>query len=274
MLIIIVVLSICIDSDWLASHYFVASLREEADYLAFRIEQEESLTRAFAWYGLMINIFLKMTCLNVSMKSSLQGRSIRNKLWERGHVFIPPLMKQLPKDFDAAVRARVIAITWIELICSILFFAYFFVILFDGVAATHFQASKKQMFSLQGILILKGTSGIFVVLSLAHHLRLKDFFSQFGCTFICPTIFETQSRTRSRGRSKMLSTMKKSLSCILFVKTLDFGVGVLLWISLVSARKILGWDAPKEVTTMMDLILTTNLFTNNLVPFLIIIVAW
>ena len=271
LLIVTVIFSNLVDCDFLSSKYFPEPLGEESDNFAYRIKQEESSTRSFAWYGLLINILIKMISLNESLKASTQGRVIREIFWEKGSLFF--VTRHIPKDLNVAVRRRIVAIAWIEFICSLLFFAYFFAIHFDGVSSTHLQYNT--MLSLKGTLLLKGSSGLFVFMSLYHHISMKEFCSQFGCSSFCPIFFETPSPERGRGKGRILANVDKSLPCIIFMKSVDVSIGVLLWIGLVSVQKEnSSGNAPKEESTLMGLIFATQMFTHILVLILGSVVVW
>jgi len=270
LLIVVVAISLCIDVDWMSYKYFPTALDEESS-LAYRIQQETSLVWIISWYSLLINSFLKGICLNVYLKSSNHGRNIKKMLWERGgKCFIP---SRIPEDLGAAVRDKAIALSWIEIVCSLLYFSYFFVIEFDVVSSTLFRDFPNQILSLQGSLLVKAASGFIVFLSLAHHIRVRDFVGLFWCNSVCPALDDSHSST-SRGPGRILSRMEKSFRCIIFVKALDFTAGVILWTSLVSVHRQTGFDAPKDVTTLLGMIFATQMFTSTIAPIQGAVVFW
>ena len=82
LLVVFIIVSTCIDIDWLSYKYFPGSLGEED--LAYRIHQDTSLVWIIVWYSLLVNCFLKVLCLNESLKKSYHGNNIRAKVLERG----------------------------------------------------------------------------------------------------------------------------------------------------------------------------------------------
>lgn len=124
--------------------------------------------------------------------------------------------------------------------------------------------------SLEGSLILKAISGVFVLLSLLQHIKIKDFCSQFGCAYFSKILrFRCDCRYPTNASS---SAVIKSLRCIFLTKSIDFSIAVLIWIKLVDVRDGIIWDAPKELKAMTDLILATTLFTHILTPLLLAVV--
>ena len=197
--------------------------------------------------------------------------SIRNHLWVRCGICL--ISCRAPEDLTKAVRDKVVAITWTETLCSLLSFSFFFAIEFDGISsASLFRDVPYQILSLEGSLLLKGTSGFFVCLSLAHHIRVKDFISLIACNSICPTLDDPHSVMSGRGR--ILSSLEKSSTCIAFTKAVDFIVGVVVWFSLLSAHSKTGFDAPKDVTTLLGMIVCTQIFTSIISPILYLAAAW
>jgi hypothetical protein len=58
-------LSICVDFDWISSTYTPEQLGDDEDNaIAYKIDQEESLLQAITWYGVLVNLLLKLLCLN------------------------------------------------------------------------------------------------------------------------------------------------------------------------------------------------------------------
>ncbi len=260
MLIAVVFVSICIDIDFLLSNFFPEPINEDINSL--RMDQDESLTRLFALYGIIFNIGLKPFSLVGCLNASSRGRNIRNRMWERGHVLLPPLSHQIPEDLNNVIQSRAIAIAWIELICCVLYFACIFSIEMDWVSSTAFQEGTN--ISLEGSLILKATSGVIVLLSLRQHINMKDFWSHFGCRI------RSNSGSPTNASS---SAFRKSLRCIFLTKSIDFSIAVLIWIKLVQSRDGIRWNAPKDLKAMTDLILAITLFTHILTPLLLAVVS-
>lgn len=140
MLISVVVITIFIDVDYLLSNVYPESIHEKIDSL--RMGPDESLTRLFAWYGILFNIGLKPFCLVGCLNASSRGRFIRSRVWERGHVIFPPLSYHIPEDLNKVIQTRSIAIAWIELICCILYFVCVFLIEMDWCHRLHFKKGQ------------------------------------------------------------------------------------------------------------------------------------
>ena len=251
LLILTMMLSTCIDIDWLDYKYFPTPLIEE-DALAYRIQQEGSVVYAIVWYCILFNIFMKLLCLNEALKYSTQGRNIRGQLCDRFGKFF--LSTSIPGDLAAAVKDKVIAQVWVEFICSLIFLACFLAILFDGITSRLFSDVPNQLLSLQGLLLIKCVSGLFVALSMAHHISMKDVVGVFAYHSIPPA--------SSREGKRVLSSIGKSWCILTTIKVLDFSVGVLLWISLVSVSRKMGLtDSPKNMKCFLSTVYCTLIFT-------------
>ncbi|KAL7551250.1 hypothetical protein ACHAWF_016970 [Thalassiosira exigua] len=269
LLVFAVALQICINIDWLSYKYFNLSLNQEEEF-AYRLRQDGSFVYAAAWYGLLVNIFLQVFCLNEALKTSDHGQKIRRIFWQRvGKCLIS---SRIPEDLGLAVRDKVIALTWIECVCSLFYFGYFFVIQFDGVSGAFLQGDPNQVLSLEGALLLKATSGFFAFLSWAHHTNFRDFFGLVACYTVCPSLRGTQQIGRGRGRMRL--RIKNSMKCIVFTKALDFVAGVFVWTQLVHVHRQTGFDAPKDITTLLGCIFSTQMFSSVIAPILGAVVLW
>jgi len=261
-LIIIVIISVCVDIDWLSYKYYPTSLYE--DELSYRLKQETSLVYSAVWYALLINIFLKLLCLNEALKSNKHGRNIRQQLLSRfGRCCISSM---IPKNLSAAVQDKVVVLTWIEFICSLLCFSCFFVIEFDIVSSSLFWKVSGQLFSLQATLLYKGFSGGIVLLSFAHHISMRDAVAILACQSICPGLVENHRSSRETFMS-----VGKSACCIIMTKLFDLSFGVLPWMALVSVYNKMGFDAPKDVNVFLAFVLATLIFTSIVSPILILV---
>ena len=273
-LLVIVLLSICVDFDWLSSRYLAGPLEDEGqgNIFAYRIEQEDSLVHSIAWYGILINVFLKAVSLNFSLQSSKRGSLVRSKFWERVNVFCT-FIASSHEDVTKAVQSKLVAVLWMELTSSIIVFSSFFIIDIKGVSSELFQDGPTQLLSLQASLLYKGASSVIFFLSLFHHIRLKDFLAQFGCTSCCPE-WGVMMNSEARGRRRLIPTLKKSMKCIVVAKISDFAIGVLLWINLASAHKKFTRDEPKDAIVLFALLVSTQTMTCILSPILCFIAAW
>ncbi|KAL9181702.1 hypothetical protein ACHAXT_012045 [Thalassiosira profunda] len=266
LLIVAVMVSICIDIDWLSYKYFPEAL--DGEDMAYRIQQESSIVWRFAWYAVMLNIVLKFLCLNSALKASGPGRTIRRKISERaGKCFVST---RRPDDLSAAVKDKAIAIAWIESLCSLLCFGCFFAIQFDIVSARAILSDVPlQLLSLKGTLLLKATSSFLVFLSWLNHICVKDLLGLCACRSVCPGLREVRG-----GRDRILSKVAKSLTCNIATKLLDFVLGVLVWIGLVSAHSQAGFDAPHDVTTLLGLVFAAQVLSTVYSPILVGAILW
>ena len=267
LLIVTVMISICLDTDWLYSKYFPTSLVDE-DELAYQIEQETSVIYAMAWYTILLNIFLKLICLNEALKCNVHGMNIHKQVWKT--FFGKCLITINPKDLGAAVKDKIIALVWLEAVCCLACFGCFFVIEFGIVSSSLFWNVPNQVISLQGSLLIKGTSGCLVFLSLAHHIPLL---ATFGCNYVCPMLAESHSGDRGNER-KILTTVSQSLWCIGIAKVLDFSVGILAWIGLIYVQGNVGFDAPKQMKTFLAIIFSTLILASIICPIMASSIVW
>lgn len=257
-LVSIIVMTIVFDIDWLIGNYFVQSLGEN-DNFEFELTQGTSFVWQMAWWAVAINIFVKILSLNefLNVWSHVRGYFVSNM-----------------KDISASVSQKVILVAWIEVLSSLLLLVYFFLIQFDLVSGrlNVFSEAPVQILSVQATLLSKVTSGIFVFLSLVHHIKIRDLCGQCRCgsSYFC--VADTRRQTR-RSRKKIVSSLKRSLKCIAFTKAFDFVLGVMLWISLVNAQTSIQYDAPKDVKVMSIVMSVTNSFT-SLTPLLVGSIIW
>eukprot|EP00985_Skeletonema_marinoi_P003448 scaffold1487_cov130-Skeletonema_marinoi.AAC.2 len=255
-LVAIVGITIIFDIDWLISNYFVESLGGENDAFEFKLTQRTSFVWQMAWWAEAINVFVKIISINdyLNVWSLLRGYFMSSKT-----------------DVSKSVSQKVILVTWVELLSSLILFVYFFLIQFDVVSGRMnvFNEAPVQILSVQATLLFKGTSGIVVFLSLVHHIKIRDLCGQCGCSYFCVV----DSRESRRNRKKIVSSLKRSLNCITFAKAVDFVFGVMLWISLVNARSSILHDAPKDVKAVLILMIMTNSFT-SLTPVLVGSIVW
>ena len=179
-----------------------------------------------------------------------------------------------PDDVSKATRSKLVAILWMELVAAVTCFACFFFIYRKGAASTVlFDDGPKQILSLQATLLYKGTSGILVILSLAHHISFRDFCMQFGCGNCCGFCFDNR-HAQHRENRRITSTLRKSKNCIVLMKLTDFIVGTFVWINLSSAHKDLTRDAPKDTIVLFALIVSAQIITTVVSTGLGFVVAW
>lgn len=256
-LMLIVGISCIFDVDWLISNYFVESLVERNDDFEYKLTQQTSFVWQMAWWAVAVNVFVCIVAIidYLDVWSLLRGYFGSNKI-----------------DIYKPVSQKVVLVTWIELLSSLLLFNYFFLIQSGAVSGRMnvFNEAPVQILSVQAALLFKGTSGIVAFLSLVHHIKIRDLCGQCGCRYFCVT----DRRETRRNQKKIVSSMKRSLSCIAFTKAVDFVFGVMLWISLVNAElSSIQYDAPKDVKAILILMIMTNSLT-SLTPLLIGSIIW
>lgn len=195
---------------------------------------------------------------------------VRAGFWDKFNVFCTISASQ--EDMKEAVRAKLVAILWIEIVSSISCFVVFFIIGSKGSSSDLFQDGSKQLLSLQASLLYKGSSGVILFLSLAHHVRVRDFWLQFGCGMCCPSTLQDVSS--DRGRRRNTSTLYESRKCIAVAKLTDFSTGVLLFINLASVHKEFTRDEPKDNIVLFILLVSVQTFSCIVSPCLGLTVTW
>ncbi len=252
-LVLIVGIACIFDIEWLISNYFVESLVGN-DEFEYKLTQQSSFVWQMAWWAVAINVFVNIMAINdyLDIWSLLRGYFAQ-------------------KDVSKSVSQKVVLVTWIELLSSLLLFNYFFLIQSGAVSGRMnvFNEAPVQILSVQATLLFKGTSGIVAFLSLVHHIKIRDLCGQCGCRYFCVA----DRRENRRNQKKIVSSLKRSLSCITFTKAVDFVFGVMLWISLVNAQSSIHYDAPKDVKAVLILMIVTNSFA-SLTPLLVGSIVW
>lgn len=256
-LVLIVAITCIFDIDWLISNYFVESLGENTNDFEYKLTQQTSFVWQMAWWAIAINVCVSITAIfdYLDILSLLRGYFGSNN-----------------KDVLKSVSQKVVLVTWIELLSSFLLFNYFFLIQSGAVSGRMnvFNEAPVQILSVQATLLFKGTSGIVAFLSLVHHIKIRDLCGQCGCSYFCVASDRRETR---RNQKKIVSSLKRSLSCIACTKSVDFVFGVMLWISLVNAQSSLQYEAPKDVKAVLILMIVTNSLA-SLTPLLIISIIW
>ena len=253
-LVAIVFITIIFDIDWLISNYFVESLG--GDDFEYKLTQQTSFVWQMAWWAVAINLFVYLMAIAdyLNVWSLLRGYFVSKQ-----------------KDIPKSVSQKVILVTWVELLSSLLILIYFFLIQSGAISGRMniFNEATVQILSVQSTLLFKGTSGVIVFLSLVHHIKIRDLCGQCGCSYFCVV----DSRETRRNQKKIVSSLKRSLNCIAVAKGVDVVLGVLLWISLVNAQSSVHYDAPKDVKVLLILMIVTNTFT-SLTPLLVGSIIW
>jgi hypothetical protein len=260
-LLVLVLLSICVDLDWILSTYAPEQLGEYS--ITYRIEQQESILQAITWYGVVTNLLMKLICLNFSLRSSRRGMFVRSTIWQRVQIFC---IYEPEDDINEATRSKIIAIVWTEMFALASCFVSFFVIDSKGGSSALWQDGPRQLLSLQATLLYKGVTGVLFFLALLHHISLRDLLPGACC--------HTQETPADRGRRRITSTLRSSKKCIEVTKMTDFAIGVVLWVNLVHAHKDFTRDAPKDSIVLYALLSVTQVMSLIISPCLCAVVAW
>jgi hypothetical protein len=166
-----------LDVDWLISDYYPVTLGVIEDQFIYNIQQSAIFSRNFAWYMIMMNIFLKTISLAILILDSKVGNQMINEAWDKLHLFFPPTSTKIPENLNVIMESRIIAIGWVELISSLL------IIILATYAnlrlswAPQFQ-SRPVLTTLPNILYLKGISGTLLVMALMRNCNKRAI---FGC---------------------------------------------------------------------------------------------
>ena len=110
-LVAIVFITIIFDIDWLISNYFVESLG--GDDFEYKLTQQTSFVWQMAWWAVAINLFVYLMAIAdyLNVWSLLRGYFVSKQ-----------------KDIPKSVSQKVILLTWVELLSSLLILIYFFLI--------------------------------------------------------------------------------------------------------------------------------------------------
>ena len=268
--------SIILDIDWFYSNYFpskLESLSEIEEMMGF--PNEKNWARQISSFMIIMNVFLKLILVYVFSKKTKSGRRLKNRSWQYLYLFCPPTSKRLPKKLDEAIEQRIFSITWIEIFCAIGFFLIF------GAVQTQLSWSslftvKCPLIPLNMIILMKGISSFIQVLGLLSHADLPDFLAEFGC-IISKTWYKNRRQILREKRgfeAPKVMINKGYMSLNTFIKVLDLGIGVLMWIALVWAYNLIGRDTPKEIRVVLMILTINEVVADILVSSLYATVHW
>lgn len=232
---LVTIFSIGIDIDWIASDYYPVGLNESLDVFGYNFQQASSVTKQVAWHVIIYNIFLKIIILYTVMRKTTKGRNLQTALWYNLHVFCPPTSWRLPKDLSAAIQSRVIAIIWIEILCSCVLFVVAIVVQVKMNWSPQFNTNVPFV-SLKHLLFLKGSSGTLFFMSILRNADAVDILAEFGCLYPCKSWYEGRKIILRRKRGFETPKVLVNGEFLKFtgvVKVFDMTVGLFIWAALV-----------------------------------------
>jgi hypothetical protein len=269
------------DFDWLSSCYDIASLDGTADYNNKTYNYATSLgcmglslVGKISWWAILLNIPIKAVMMFMTVRRSKSGQGLLWAIWKRLNFFFPPCTTRNPKDVSGAIQTRVIAIEWMELVCSIsmlLLTVYVYIQLAWSVLFTY----PAPLIPLKVIMLIKGLVGLLVYASCMKNTNLLAFFSEFGCRPSCKNIRDGKTTDgTSVGTQRKVNVDGDFLCFNTFTKVLDLMVGVVLWVQVIWVISHMGvWKSePKAIRVVLGGIIFLQLITDFLVVILGIVV--
>jgi len=228
------------------------------DQFIYDTNQRSSLSRNIAWYLVIIGIVLKIVILVTLLRSSTIGSEILATTWKKVHVFFPPTSTKPPENTKAVIESRIIAIVWVEFICSscLLFLAFYSQMRLSW--APQFFTTSSFM-TMPNVLYAKGISGIILVLGILRN-------SRFGC-------LPSSSSGSSNAHSSKVLVNRTFLRFNGTLKTINVAIGILVWIRISSAWSLGGGDIPKEVRIVLGGLTALMVLTDILCVILCLTVA-
>ena len=244
-----------LDVDWLISDYYPVTLGVIEDQFIYNTQQSAIFSRNFAWYMIMMNIFLKTISLAILILDSKVGNQMINEAWDKLHLFFPPTSTKIPENLNVIMESRIIAIGWVELISSLL------IIILATYAnlrlswAPQFQ-SRPVLTTLPNILYLKGISGTLLVMALMRNCNKRAIFGCLVSSSSKPDSPSSHNRKVLIDRSFL--RFNGTFKCFTTV------IGICTWYSLLTVWSLGGGDIPKEVRIVLGMLATSMVLTDVL----------
>lgn len=210
----------------------------------------------------------------MTVRRSKSGQGLFWAVWKRLNYFFPPCTTRNPKDIFGAIQTRVIAIEWIELVCSIsmlLLAIYAYVQLGWSVLFTY----PAPLMPLKSIMLIKALVSLFVYASCMKNTNLIAFFSEFGCRPSCKNIRDGKTDDGTYfGTQRKVNVDGDFLCFNAFTKVLDLMIGVLVWLEVIWVILHMGvWKSqPKAIRVVLGGVIVLQLMTDFLVVLLGIVV--
>lgn len=261
-----VLISFVNDIIWLFNNSVVHSLHnlEKNDEMAYEIKQKESLSFQIAWYLLLLSILGKFGAWISMLRQEDLGRKIMKQAWKKVFVFFPPGSMRLPESVCTEVESRIIAIVWLEFVCTLsltILTLYSHTRLFW---AEQFSAAVV-VASLINLLYIKILCELVFLLSLLKNCSWIGVFSQSGCGK-CFTM-----------NSVNANKVKISLDFFRFnwaAKAFTLLPSCFLWISLESSFRMGGPNVPSQIGSTLSLITTCLSLLDFYCVVLFIVATW
>jgi hypothetical protein len=264
---VLYIISVCLDLDWLIGDYYPITL--DKDNQLFVDGTNSLIIKKATEYIIALGIILKVCTLLFYLKKTPTGLQVILSFWGKIKFFLPCSLLSCSDSQNIllqSLESRVIAIIWLELVSSL-------VIICSSIYA-HLQLSWAQQFQLKegvlalvdlaiiNLLYIKGASGIIVVMAISKNCSKRAIFSEFGCVHDDDNI-----------RVKVLIN-REFLVFNGFLKLLNFSIGIIAWINLLSAWGIAGSDAPKEIKVILVILMLAHILTDILATSLFAMVGW
>ena len=239
-----------IDLGWLLFPLSPSPLNAQADVIAYNNSQEESGSRLFCWYCLLAAMLLNVVTTFWALKSRPKSLQVLIKLWEKVQLFLPAL--RLDED---SLQSRIIAIVWLHILSFCVFLSVALLATFQLGWSPQFSTPYPYL-SLKTILYIKAGTCLIVVSGILHNSDIWEIFAEFGCIKPCQGRYLSR---RSRlflkrgfhGPAVLITPSFISFNGV--VKIFDAIAGVFMWISLVHARAIDGYNAIQQIQAMIGL---------------------
>jgi len=248
-------ISFIVNLSWLLFPYYTIPLSPVTDILAYNMMQEKSTTRLFCWYCLLLSTLANIILPFFALKSRTNSRNVMWELWNKSRLFLPVIPSHARlKSFKTSLPSRFIAITWLHLLSSLIFFSI-------GLVA-HFQLGYSPIFAtsypfltLNTFIYIKAGTCFAFVLTMLHNIDFCDFFAEFGCINPCHIHYRNRRRRLLLKRGFQGPAVLITSNFILFsgcVKLIDEVAGVFMWISLSHAQAVDSLDM-KQIKLIIGL---------------------
>ena len=261
------IFSIISDIDWLSSSYRPAPVSNHEFASVVGAIQLLPIGHV-VWFVMLLNLFIKTYLIFSSTSLTESGRKLQLDLWKRAQFFGPPCTFNAPADLHNVIQTRIIAIQWIQLICSIGMLIVAMVVYIQMSWSPHFNL-RSPFVPFKLLLIFKGITGMGIFFGIMRNTNVETFSSEFGCR-LCKTK-NTQSKKKNGLRVKVDGEFICFTLCI---KSVDFLVGLLIWVGLIWIYNLGTSSQSKPVRTLLQFVVILQLVTDVWVVVLGFFVHW
>jgi hypothetical protein len=282
---VMVLVSLYSDLDWLsASGTSQPAPLTEQDVASSLGLSEMSPLGNMVWFIIMANCVVKLYLIFNTTRLTDVGRDqIQAALWKRALYFCPPLSLQPPSslsELHSTVQTRIIAIQWLQLVCSVGMLVLTLVVYIQMGWSPHFNINAP-FWPLKVTLLLKGCSGLVVFLGILRNTHFSDFIAEFGCR-ACRKNVRTQQQPqesiigqKNDNQGERVKINGDFICFNLVVKGLDFFIGILVWMGLLYILQLGGKSSqPKSVSTILGWVVAFQLVTDVWVMVLGFFIHW